>query len=390
MKRRLLLLCWVALSFGLWGCGGSGGGDEPAVPSTATISGRLVEDNVVQSALHSYTVEAVDETATTRAVATDVNDGFTFEVPVGHDYVLVLSDEAGVIGGMTYDAGSEQHTAFHVEDAGQTIAVGQIRVDVAARRAHRDASEAAPLSESSPMYTDDHDGDHVPDAFDRDDDNDSIHDQDDHDADGQDLSMDHDNDGINDQDDHGIDGEDMSNDENNDGEDDDHSMTDSDSGVAGDAANGQRIFENNCVGCHDLSGNQGEDSIAGTSLEDMQEVLRDGVDSMPAYPQLLEFATDLVAYLSGNPVVDTGTTGGATGGGTTGGTTGDTGGTTGGGIMPPARPAALDTTCLGCHGDRSARVSCASTGWLGHNAARGISAGLYQEISIWATGGQCQ
>ncbi|NCO50942.1 MAG: cytochrome c, partial [Deltaproteobacteria bacterium] len=264
MKRKVLLLCCVALSLGLWGCGGSGGG----TPSTATISGSLVEDNValVQAAAsHTYTVAAVDENATTRDTATNVTGSFTLEVPVGYDYVLVISDEKGVIGGMTYSVGADQRAVFHVGNEVQGVEVGQIRVDVTTRRAHRDDNEATPLNESAQMYADDHDSDHVPDVFDRDDDNDDIEDQDDRGINGEDMSRDHDNDGIPDEDDHGPNGEDMTNDHDNDGEDDDHDMG-SGSGMTGDATNGQTLFENNCVGCHDISGNAGEESIVGTSL----------------------------------------------------------------------------------------------------------------------------
>ncbi len=56
---------------------------------------------------------------------------------------------------------------------------------------------------------------------------------------------------------------------------------------------------------------------------------------------------------------------------------------------PPARPAILDTLCLGCHGNFSSRVSCGNSQWPRHNGARSVSAAQYQEVSTWATGGTC-
>jgi mono/diheme cytochrome c family protein len=54
----------------------------------------------------------------------------------------------------------------------------------------------------------------------------------------------------------------------------------------------------------------------------------------------------------------------------------------------PARPAALQSTCLSCHGDRSALVACTNAKWMGHRGTK-VTSAVFDEVSTWATGGVC-
>ncbi len=296
MKSFILSALSAAVLMALWGCGSGGG----SLADTATISGSLLQGASASLSravsAGSFSVEAVDSAGTTQDTAQNVADVFTLHVPVDRDYVLVIGDADGSISAMTYQSGTGERAEFHIGSDVSTIDLGHITVDVAARSASRDDVDdvSNSLSEPVDLHPEDNDGDHIPDAYDRDDDNDGIPDDADHSNPGDDMSMDHDNDGLTDDNDPDDDGDDI------DDMDDEHPM----------------------------------------------DVDNDGSDD------------------------DRST------GGTTGGTTG------------PVRPTALDTTCLDCHVDRSASVSCADSRWTAHNGSR-VSASLYDDVSVWATGGQC-
>jgi len=77
---------------------------------------------------------------------------------------------------------------------------------------------------------------------------------------------------------------------------------DDDDGVCadGDAANGQAVFDMFCIDCH------APDTLRGESAEEIAEVLAEGEDddgeSMPAFPELVDDAADIAAYVAGCPI----------------------------------------------------------------------------------------
>ncbi len=174
-------------------------------------------------------------------------------------------------------------------------------------------------------------------------------------------------------------------------------------GTAGDAAVGAQVYaENGCAACHGDDGSGGPaENIRNTSAHELAEVLWKGEDEgedhdeemehedddegehdggemgMPAFPELVPYAADLAAFLSGAAPADTG---------------GQTPPTDTGTQPPPqtggSAPAALGSICLGCHGDNSAKVSCGNGKWLAHDGTR-VSASVFDEVSTWATGGVC-
>ena len=76
----------------------------------------------------------------------------------------------------------------------------------------------------------------------------------------------------------------------------------------------------------------------------------------------------------------TGSTCGASSSGSTGS------GSSSSGIDPAA---ALNTTCLSCHGDRSAKVSCGNEDWLEHRGKR-VSAEVFDAVEQALIGNTCQ
>jgi mono/diheme cytochrome c family protein len=178
----------------LAGCGGSGGSGA----DTATISGRLASPPAARAAASGgpFYVEAVDEDGTSQDVATQVTDAFRLDVPVNHDYVLVVGDGGGPIGGMRYGAAGSERSKFRVQG---DVDLGEIEVDLDRREIRcLDDSE---IEEPDDVDGPDNDADGIPDYADDDDDNDGIDDDRDHVGD-QDTSRDHDNDGIDDSADH--------------------------------------------------------------------------------------------------------------------------------------------------------------------------------------------
>ena len=61
------------------------------------------------------------------------------------------------------------------------------------------------------------------------------------------------------------------------------------------------------------------------------------------------------------------------------------GGSTGGTVDPAKE---LNTTCLNCHGDRSNKVSCSNSKWLGHNGSK-VSTDVFAAVSTYLTGSDC-
>ncbi len=68
----------------------------------------------------------------------------------------------------------------------------------------------------------------------------------------------------------------------------------------GDAANGQAVFDMFCIDCHTTG------DLRGESAEEIAEVLAEGEDddggSMPAFPELVDDAADIAAYVADCPV----------------------------------------------------------------------------------------
>ncbi|MGD2063598.1 MAG: cytochrome c [Nitrospirota bacterium] len=337
-------------------CGGGGGGDGQ---ETAELIGT-VSDPVVAGSVHRSSVTvpvnvvAVDEDGNVADSATDVTDQFTLTVPTGHDYVVIVSDDDGIIAAMVY--GADDRPDFTVAAGSTTIHLGNLTVDRATRSVRADdaAGELAEPGEPRIDASIDNDGDHIPDGVDNDDDNDGIDDVADV-SDGHDRSRDHDNDGLDDSVDTDDDNDgigdtedDYPHDVDNDGEDDDRDDDDAsdDSSTAdGDAVAGAIAFAA-CAGCHGSDGSGGSaESIRGESAGEIAEALAEGEDGMPAFPDLVDAAADIAAFLSSTS--DTTGNGTDTGSGTDAGT--DTGNGTGSDATVGATLYAANA-CPACHG----------------------------------------
>ncbi len=300
----------------LAGCGSdTGGGGETAVLTgtlEASEAARTAARAVADSGQGTYYVEAVDETGTTRDAAQGLRPGDTFElrVPPGHVYVVVVGDDRGVIGGVVYDPDAGR-SDFEIPEGVERVVLGIVVVDPVRRRAEvRGHPEGIRPPHSAPP--EDNDGDHIPDFADRDDDNDGIEDH--RDRSGEhDYSRDHDNDGMEDADDPDDDNDgvpddedrmgehDRSRDHDNDGHDGDRHME-----LGGDPETGAQVYaDNGCGTCHGADGSSGGEPIRNVSAHELAEVLLKGEDEdeggMPAFPDLVPFAADLAAFLSGEP-----------------------------------------------------------------------------------------
>ncbi len=356
----------------LAGCGsGSGGGGE-----TAVLTGTLESSEAARTAARAgpdpgqgtYYVEAVDETGTTRDAAQGLRPGDTFDlrVPPGHAYVVVVGDESGAIGGVVYDPETGR-SDFEIPEGVERVVLGVVVVDPVNRRVEvRDHPEGIRRPQSAPP--EDNDGDHIPDFAAPDVDNDGIEDH--RDRSGEhDYSRDHDNDGMEDAEDPDDDNDgvpddedrmgehDRSRDHDNDGHDDDRDM-----GLGGDLQTGAQVYaDNGCGACHGAHGSEGKEPIRNVPAHELAEVLLKGEDEdeggMPAYPDLVPFAADLAAFLSGEPadVPDGGGDSGAadpspdTGGGSS--DTAPPQDSTPPADTPPAADgqAVFDNVCAACH-----------------------------------------
>jgi len=333
-------------------CGGGGDGVE-----TADLIGT-VNDPVAAGSVRSSSVAvpvnlvAVDEGGNVADSATDVTDQFVLTVPTGHDYVIIVSDDDGIIGAMIY--GADDRPDFTVAPGLTTLHLGSVTVNRSTRSVTTDDAEGEitePI-ESRIDSSADHDGDHIPDALDSDDDNDGIDDVADV-SDGRDQSMDHDNDGVDDSLDSDDDNDgigdvedDHPHDSDNNGEDDDRERDDTAGGTGatdGDATAGAIAFAA-CAGCHGDDGSGGiAESIRGESAEEIAEALAEGKSedgvTMPAFPDLVDSAADIAAFLTSDLTAGGGDTGGNTGGDT--GTAPDA--TVGGEVFAASG-------CVSCHG----------------------------------------
>ena len=259
---------------------------------TANLTGAVSDGTATTASVRAssvaspVTVKAVDENGDVASAEGNVTSTFTLTVPTGHDYVIIVSDNSGIIGAMLY--GADHRADFNVPAGATTIDLGDLTVDRGNKSVYSDNSAGEIHgSDHSEISRDDSDGDQIPDAVDPD----------------------------------------------NTGSDD----FDGNTTTGGDATLGGEIFAANCSGCHNSSGGVGG-PLGSESASEVAEVLATGASedgaTMPAFPDLVANAADLAAYLSG-----------ATSGGNTGG---DTGGNTGGGTTLDG--AALFTTnCGGCH-----------------------------------------
>jgi mono/diheme cytochrome c family protein len=368
VTQGLLATSMVALA--ACGGGGGGGGDVETATLTGTVTESVSAASVQASSVSSpVTVTAVDENGNVADAESDVTGTFSLTVPTGHDYVVIVSDDNGIIGAMVY--GADDRPDFTVEPGTVSLSLGDLTVDREHRSVHSDNGDGEVHGSTQPLIdaTADNDGDHIPDSVDTDDDNDGIEDS--LDVSGtRDRSMDHDNDGIDDSTDTNDDNDtlDDSSDDHpmdfdNDGEDDDRDRNDDETNsdhprymdtTSGDAATGGEIFAVHCAGCHgdDGSGGAGE-SIRGESTREIAEALSEGEEEgdMPAFPDLVDSAADIAAFLNSS------TTGGTTGG--------DTGGTTLDGA------ALFTSSCGGCHTGNG----------LGSGSFRDVTGATTQQIS---------
>jgi len=329
-------------------CGGGGDGVETA-DLIGTVNDPVAAGSVRSSAVATpVNVVAVDEDGNVADSATDVTGQFTLTVPTGHDYVIIVSDDDGIIGAMIY--GADDRPDFTVAAGVTTLHLGNLTVNRSTRSVTTDdpQGEIAEPIEARIDSSADHDGDHIPDALDSDDDNDGIDDVADV-SDGHDASMDHDNDGVDDSLDSDDDNDGVSDieddhpyDVDNDGEDDDRGSDDTGGGMGstdGDAAAGAIVVAA-CAGCHGSDGSGGTaESLRGKSAGEIAEALSEGEDGMPAFPDLVDAAADIAAFLTSDLTAGGGDTGGNTGGDT--GTAPDA--TVGGEVFAASG-------CVSCHG----------------------------------------
>ncbi len=308
MRRGIVIaLACVGLTTATVGCGAGGGGSTGAegVSVSGTVQpGTSARTSGTSSALQPMEVVAVDESGHVADAAAGVVDGFALVVPTGHDYVLVFSDAVGVIGALVYPSRDGERSEFRVEPGATRVDLGAVVVDLAARRvrARPPREIVAPLTPPGP----DADDDGIPDRVDEDDDNDGIPDLYDHSAGGRDHSRDHDNDGVDDSVDGDMDDDGLPDEEDGRPRDRDNDGQDGDRDADGEVANGMLIFgTSGCAACHGADGSgapAASESIRGVPLEDLAEILsegeeEDGDPAMPPYPDLVEFAADLAAFL---------------------------------------------------------------------------------------------
>ncbi|RMG86875.1 MAG: hypothetical protein D6708_13700, partial [Candidatus Dadabacteria bacterium] len=179
--------------------GGSGGGSADTATLTGTIgsSAARTAARTLAATTGEFYVEAVDESGTVQDQAQGLHVGDTFElrVPAGHTYVIVVGDDMGPLGGAVYDP-AEGRADFEVPPGVTHLSLGTLAVDESQREVEM-KGDGDPLAPPGMTKPEDHDGDHIPDFADDDDDNDGIPDDRDHVA-GVDHSRDHDNDGVTD------------------------------------------------------------------------------------------------------------------------------------------------------------------------------------------------
>jgi len=400
-------------------CGGGSSSSTPTADITGTlapVSGASIHTSALSTGVN---VVAVDENGNNADSATGVTGAFTLTVPTGHDYVLIVSDDTGIISAIVYDATSVTPSELAVDSGTASIDLGAITVDAASRSVEvddpasvtEDANDGTqttgvPEPAESKMKSDtngdgtpdavvDTDGDHIPDAVDTDKDNDGIENSKDKKLDGTDLSTDFNNDGTpdatsddidgdgipNSEDKNATTGKDESRDSNNDGVDDDREAGSSNNAGSGDVTSGETLYTANCAGCHgaDAMGAAGSNnkSVVGEGASDIEEAIGEVTEMSSLSTLTVTEVEDIAAYLqslgsgsegsegSGDTetgtTTDTGTTTGGSGSGTgttTGGGSGSGGTTTTtGDAAAGASIYTATTSCILCHGANGTQIA---------------------------------
>ncbi len=320
---RILVLSFIAMWLAACGNSNSNGLDTA---ETVTLSGTVAssQSSGLQTVMAQpaalpagLAVKAINEegVASQSQTVNTISGQFSIEVQSGHDYVVIFLDNGSMTDVLLY--GSSQQSVF-------TVAVGTSQLNLGTITLNPDlhtASTEEELELSDTEFNADNDNDKIPDEFDEDDDNDGIADDTDehpvdHDNDGIDDAndSDDDNDGINDIDDeHPNDHDNDGIDDANDADDDNDGIDDNaDDALLGDATLGASLYEVNACGtCHGIDGTGTDlvpESIRFEDAEEIAETLalgktEDGT-TMTAYPDLIDSAADIAAFLSSESATD--------------------------------------------------------------------------------------
>lgn len=171
------------------GCSDTSTSTEPE--PDAVLNGSLDTTNLVEKAGQAALDDDVWVVAVSRAGDVDASCGllqplegimpFSLDVRTGHDYVVEFRHDyftGPTLGVLTLGAGEDLRAAFTVPAGAGQVDLGVIVLDTASGLAA--SSTAQDLSQHLPAPAaayPDRDGDQLPDAFDRDDDNDGIADE---------------------------------------------------------------------------------------------------------------------------------------------------------------------------------------------------------------------
>ncbi len=209
---RIVSLAIISMGL-LSACGSATTGGTGTTTLTKTLSGQIgANTQNVLSSQSSMEFATADDTIVIRAIAASgaavdavMNSDGTFELDleVNRTYTLSLFSGDTLLGVLSFDVdaeGSDETTAFKVDDSDVTMELGEIECEDGVCRA-----------EINPLTYNDRDDDGVSDYDDSDDDNDLIDD---------DSESDSDDDGVCDDDESDDDSDDDSSDDNDDSEDD--------------------------------------------------------------------------------------------------------------------------------------------------------------------------
>jgi len=334
--KLILNLAAAGLLATAMACGGGGGGSST---ETATINGSL-DKPVTGASIHASSLDtgvnivAVDENGNTGGSASNVTGDFTLTVPTGHDYVLIVSDDSGIISAVVYNATGDSE--MQIAAGTQTVNLGTVVVDTANKTAEVSHATTVTVEVKDPAKTPtsiepekkimgpDTDGDHIPDVVDKATGSDGT---------TQDMSHDRDNNGTQDVGD-------------GTGQADPTESDSQGSGIAGDAATGTTLYTANCASCHgaDAKGGVGP-NIVGESAADVRDAIGE-VSEMSGLSSLTgQEITDIGAYLQslGSSSEGSESENGSEGGSNDGGANSSTGVSTSGATL-------YATNCAGCHG----------------------------------------
>ncbi len=184
-KIRCTSFIWT-LALLLTACGGGGGGGgggsettQDTTPTTVVVSGSIAavtDSSVTSQALASdVTVVAVDERGWVADSATTRGD-FSLTVPTGHDYVIAFRDGAVTgpdLATLEVETSGSGRALFSLASGAPDIDLGALTLHRPSHRAvsSRALADQLPAAATQPTDTD---GDLIPDAMDRDDDNDGV------------------------------------------------------------------------------------------------------------------------------------------------------------------------------------------------------------------------